>query len=170
MNKHSAHHPAKHKHIHHAPAHVTVFIETYKETAKLVGQKYNIPASVILAQSALESSWGKDAPGNMFFGIKGSAPDGNSVKVTTHEETSAGNAVKIQDNFRAYQNYESAAEDYAKLITTNQKYAGALLHRTEPYQYIDKLAKIYATDHNYAAKLKSIIKTNNLTKYDENPK
>ncbi len=30
-----------------------------------------VPASVSLAQAALESGWGRHAPGHNFFGIKG---------------------------------------------------------------------------------------------------
>lgn len=66
MTKHSQSHK-RHKHVHVPPAYVTLFINSNKEAAQKVAKKYNIPASVILAQSALESSWGKEAPDNMYF-------------------------------------------------------------------------------------------------------
>ena len=91
----------------------------------------------------------------MFFGIKGESPDGASISTTTHEETDQGVKVKIQDKFRAYATYDDAAEDYGKLVTTSQMYAGALLHIKDPNKYVEALAKHYATDHQYANKLKS---------------
>ena len=159
-----------HRHAHVPPAYVTLFINSNKEAAQKVAKKYNIPASVILAQSALESSWGREAPDNMYFGIKGTAPDGASVNVTTHEETSAGAKMQIEGKFRAYASYADAADDYGNLITTNKAYAGALLHRDNPGEFVDALAKRYATDHKYASKLKVIIKTNHLEQYDANSK
>lgn len=92
------------------------------------------------------------------------------MSVITHEETSAGSRVQIQDKFRAYASYADAAEDYGKLITTNKLYAEALTHRKNPGKFVDGLAKRYATDHKYASKLKVIIRANHLEQYDENNK
>ena len=89
-----------------------------------------------------------------------------SISVTTHEETSAGAKVQIKDQFRAYASYAEAADDYGKLITTNKLYAEALTHRSNAGKFVDALAKRYATDHNYASKLKLVIKANNLEQYD----
>ena len=140
-------------------------IDAHKDAAQKVARKYNIPASVVLTQSALESYWGKKAPNNIYFGIKGKAPDGESVNVATHEDTAKGHTA-IRDNFRAYANYEEAAEDYGLFITTNKNYTEALLHRKDPYKYADAVAKHYATDKKYAKKIKEIIKHHHLGQYD----
>src|SRR5688572_25573652 len=46
------------------------FVSTYLPFARETETKTGISAIAILAQAALESAWGKVAPGNMFFGIK----------------------------------------------------------------------------------------------------
>ena len=145
---------------------MTLFINAHVEAAQKVAAKYDIPASVLLAQSAIESQWGQKAPGNAYFGIKGKAPGGASVNIATHGDTAQGH-VAIQDNFRAYSDYDEAAEDYGSVITTNKNFAGALLHRKERDKFIDAIAKKYATDPKYASKVKSVIKTNHLDQYDQ---
>jgi flagellar protein FlgJ len=157
---------AKKKHVHQAPAHVTLFINAHKDAAQKVAEKYDIPASVILAQSAIESQWGQKAPENAYFGIKGKSPTGATVNIATHEDTAQGH-VAIRDDFRAYASYDEAADDYGAVITTNKNFSGALLHRKDPSKFADAVAKKYATDPKYAAKIKSVIKTNHLDQYDK---
>ena len=54
----------------------TAFIDSIGETARQIGQDYNIYASVLIAQAILESNSGQSglsqAPYYNFFGIKGS--------------------------------------------------------------------------------------------------
>jgi hypothetical protein len=82
------------------------------------------------------------------FGIKGKSPTGNSVNFGTHEQTAVGTP-EINATCRAYESYDEAAEAYARVVTTNKAFAGALLHRTEPEKFITEVAKHYATDHMY---------------------
>jgi flagellum-specific peptidoglycan hydrolase FlgJ len=81
-----AHHGHHKKHKHQIPPHVTAFIVAHINGVRAVSRKYNIPVSIILAQGALESGWGLKVVGNAFFGVKGKAPDGGSVSITTHEQ------------------------------------------------------------------------------------
>ena len=46
-----AHHSVKKKHVHVDPPYVTNFIDAHKDVAQKLGKQYNIPASVLLAQS-----------------------------------------------------------------------------------------------------------------------
>ena len=46
------------------------FVNTYLPFARLTEKKTGISAIAILAQAALESSWGERAVGNALFGIK----------------------------------------------------------------------------------------------------
>ncbi len=133
--------------------------------AAKLGKQYNIPASVLLAQSAQETLWGQKVVGNAYFGIKGKSPSGNSVNFGTHEDT-AGGTQQINASFRAYESYAEAAEDYAQVVTTNKVFAGALLFRKEPDKFIAELAKHYATDKKYATSVVSIIKSHDLEQYD----
>ena len=161
----TAKHAAKKKHVHIDPPYVTNFIEAHKDVATKLGKQYNIPASVLLAQSAQETLWGRKVVGNAYFGIKGKSPSGNSVDFGTHEDSAAGTQ-QITAKFRAYESYAEAAEDYAQVVTTNKAFAGALLHRKEPEKFIAEPAKKYATDKKYATSVISIIKSHHLEQYD----
>jgi flagellum-specific peptidoglycan hydrolase FlgJ len=111
---------------------------------------------VILAQSALESDWGRTVKGNAYFGIKGKSPAGNSTSFSTHEVTLSGQRISEVDAFRAYGSYSEAANDYASLI--QRRYPAAFVHRNEPEKFAEAVARQgYATDPHYAKKLKSVI-------------
>jgi flagellar protein FlgJ len=158
-------HPAKKRHVHVDPPYVTNFIEAHKGVAQTLGKQCNIPASVLLAQSAQETRWGLKVVGNAYFGIKGKSPAGNSVDFGTHEDTTSGTQ-RIQATFRAYESFDEAAEDYAQAVTTNKAFAGALLHRKDPEKFIAELAKHYATDSGYARSVVSTARSRHLEQYD----
>jgi flagellum-specific peptidoglycan hydrolase FlgJ len=75
------------------PAHVTHFIHVHKAEAQAVSARTGIPVEVILAQSALESDWGRKIKGSAYFGIKGKSATANSTVFTTHEVDLAGKRV-----------------------------------------------------------------------------
>ncbi|TAM00337.1 MAG: hypothetical protein EPN70_22510 [Paraburkholderia sp.] len=87
MSQPSTHH--HHAKPHHAPKHhedppyVRAFIEEHLADAQAIQRKYGVPAGVVLAQSALESSWGRAVVSNAYFGVKGRAPSGDSTTFTT---------------------------------------------------------------------------------------
>ncbi|MBK3843809.1 glycoside hydrolase family 73 protein [Paraburkholderia aspalathi] len=117
------HHPAtRHKPKPHvAPAYVQQFIDTHLAAAQEIQRKYQVPAGVVIAQSALESNWGRSVVGNAYFGVKGRAPSGDSTTFTTHEVIN-GKAIKIDDAFRAYGSYEDAADDHAQMLRNNPRF------------------------------------------------
>jgi flagellar protein FlgJ len=147
------------------PAQVTAFLVAHRDTARAVARKYNIPVCVILAQSALESRWGTQVKGNAFFGIKGKAPDGSTIEFATHEVAN-GKSVAVVDSFRAYANYGEAADDYARMLTTNPNFASAIAFRKDPLKFAAAL-KRYATDPSYTQKIKQIIVSYDLLKYED---
>ena len=145
------HHPG------HQPAHVLHFVRLHSADARLVAVKTGVPAEVILAQSALESDWGRSVKGNAYFGVKGKSSAGNSTNFATHEVTATGEVVSEVSEFRAYADYAEAANDYASLI--QRKYPLAMLFRKDPAKFAEAVAmQGYATDPHYAIKLKSIIR------------
>ncbi|MFP3567588.1 glucosaminidase domain-containing protein [Paraburkholderia sp. SIMBA_030] len=93
------------------------FIDTHLAAAQEVQRRYQVPAGVVIAQSALESNWGRSVVGNAYFGVKGRAPGGDSTTFTTHEVIN-GKAIKIDDAFRAYGSYEEAATTMRKCFGT----------------------------------------------------
>lgn len=112
------------------PAHVAAFVSQHAAEAKFISARTGIPAEVILAQSALESDWGRTVKGNAYFGIKGKSATGKSTTFSTHEVTLSGKIISEVDEFRAYTTYSEAANDYPSLIQRN--YPGAFAHRNEP--------------------------------------
>jgi len=138
------------------PAHVAHFVGLHAGDANIVSARTGIPVEVKLAQSALESNWGRSVKGNAYFGIKGKSDSGRSTTFSTHEVTLSGQRVSEIDEFRAYANYAEAADDYASLI--RRKYPTALAHRNDPEKFAENVARHgYATDPLYAKKLKAII-------------
>lgn len=140
-----------------------------------------ISAIAQLAQGALESSWFEVAPGNMIFGIKDTdGINGNEQLLVTTEYSKSANAnfpniisvtpvllhgekffkYKIKAYFRKYDTPKESFVDHANFFMKNKRYAKALLVKSDPYKFIDEVAKAgYATDPNYANTLKSIAKT-----------
>jgi hypothetical protein len=68
-------------------------------------------ARVTAAQAALESDYGKKAPGNNYFGIKaGKSWHGATQDLTTHEVV-GGKRVKLKQKFRSYATPEEGIAD-----------------------------------------------------------
>ena len=148
------------------PANVTAFINKTLADAKRIKAKYRIPISVLIAQAALESGWGRHVKANAYFGIKSHGTSGATTRFKTTEFTS-GKATSLSDSFRAYASFKEAAEDYGKFLTSNPRYKSAFLYANDPLKFADQLQIAgYATDPRYAAKLKAIITTYDLIEYD----
>jgi len=125
-----------------------------------------VPASVTLAQAALETGWGSSSIGDAknMFGIKGTGPAG-STRVSTQEFVN-GRMITIQDNFRKYHSWQQSFDDHAKLLQ-NSRYSYALQYKNNPDRYAQEIHKAgYATDPNYASKLIGIMKANNFYQWD----
>lgn len=156
------------------------FIKQYKPFALESEKKTGISHLFTLAQAALESGWGKNVPGNMFFGVKAGkdTPSEKKQLLTTTEILSSPNlkhlfplviSVKmlpngkykytVKDWFRKYDTPEECFTDHAQFFFKNKRYAKALLVKADPYKFADEVAKAgYATAPDYANSLKKIIK------------
>ncbi|MDR2204972.1 MAG: glucosaminidase domain-containing protein [Flavobacteriaceae bacterium] len=154
------------------------FVKKYYPFAKEVEAKKGISAVFILAQSALETGWGKSAPGNMMFGVKAAAntPPEKRQLVSTTEILAKPNAkfpviisvtkradgkykYVVKDWFRKYATPEESFADHAEFFHKNPRYAEALKVKENPNLFAEAVAKAgYATAPNYAAQLKTIIK------------
>ncbi|MBC5835820.1 peptidoglycan hydrolase [Flavobacterium sp. F372] len=154
------------------------FVKAFYPHAKIVQDKTGISAVAILAQAALESGWGKFAPGNMFFGVKDTdGINGNEQLITTSEFHSTMNVkypvvisitptvrngrklfkYKVKDYFRKYNTPADCFNDHAQFFFKNKRYAKALLVKYDPIKFIDEVAKAgYATAPDYAIILKSV--------------
>ncbi len=134
-------------------------------------RKYGVPASVTLAQAALESGWGKAAIGGYnIFGIKGSGSAG-TVNVTTREFVN-GRYITIKDNFAKYGDFYEAVMKHGKVFQGD--YAGykkglsTYAKTKNDNAFIDAVGHTYATDPNYAKSIKSIMKDYDLVNMSKN--
>lgn len=159
---------------------VKEFVKNYFPFAKQTESKTGISAIAIMAQAALESGWGKHAPGNMFFGVKDTdGINGNEQLITTTEYSRRADLkfpviisvtptikngqkyfkYKVKDYFRKYNSPEESFTDHAKFFLENKRYSTALSVKSDPYKFIDEVAKAgYATAPDYAKILKGIAK------------
>jgi flagellum-specific peptidoglycan hydrolase FlgJ len=154
------------------------FIKLFAKDAQKIAQTKGLYASVMIAQAALESSWGTStlslAPNYNLFGVKGSF-DGQSALMATQEDNGFGQLYTIKSSFKRYHNYKDSLTDYANLLRdgpglASNYYAGAWKQNAKDYQAATKaLTGRYATDTKYNLKLNQIIATYHLTKYDQAP-
>lgn len=134
-------------------------------------RKYGVPASVTLAQAALESGWAKSPIGGFnIFGIKGSGPAG-TVRVPT-KEFIKGRYVTINDNFAKYNNFHEAVMSHGKVFQGNYKGyktgLAAYANTKNDYAFIDAVASTYATDPKYKQSIKQIMKDYDLVNMAKN--
>lgn len=162
-------------HQHKTPAHkiapyVLAFVKAHVAKAQEVSKRTRVPVSVLLAQACEESDFGRHAPDNAYFGIKGKSSTGKSAKHATHEVVD-GKSVGETDSFRAYKDFDEAADDYADfLISTPRLFAKAFAHVDDPIAFAQEMGRSgYATNPKYGPNLVSIIKSNNLLQYEVNP-
>lgn len=144
------------------------FIKHIAQSAQIIAANNDLYASVMIAQAALESSWGtSDLSGrhHNLFGIKGGYR-GQSIQMWTKEVTNAGVQKHILADFRSYPSVAASLRDYA-VVMQQPIFRNAKKSQTNSYQEATAfLTQRYATDPTYGQKLNQIIKTYDLTRYD----
>jgi flagellum-specific peptidoglycan hydrolase FlgJ len=143
------------------------FLQALLPDALEIERTQGIPAAVILAQAALESSYGKKAIGTYnIFGIKGKGSDG-TVEVTTHEYVK-GIRKKVKEPFAKFATYAEALKRHAEVFY-NGHYNKAMPHLNAPKAFAKAIQGIYATDPRYAQKLVAIMRSQNLIPPEPKP-
>ena len=136
------------------------------DAAIAAGDEWDIWPSVTLSQWALESDWGRAMPphSNNPFGIKAGLHQ-QAVIVPTHEVIH-GQRVEIMARFRIFVTLGGAFDAHAMLLATAHAYHAAQDADTAD-EFADALTGVYATDPQYGAKLKEIMRAHNLYRYDD---
>jgi flagellum-specific peptidoglycan hydrolase FlgJ len=137
--------------------------------AQSASRKWAIPASISLAQWALESGWGKhDLGACNFFGMKCRAGKNDPfVTLRTREVDRNGKTFFIDARFRKFASVEEAFDAHAQLLATAPVYSKARARLPDVAAFADALTGVYATDPKYGALLRSIIRGSDLTQYDK---
>lgn len=142
------------------------FIAAISPAAQACAKRTGVPASVTVAQAALESSWGKRAPGMNLFGIKADPAWRGPVTSQVTHEVIDGKTVTITARFRAYSDWQGSIDDHAAFLTGNPRYRPAFAFKDGP-NFARAIAKAgYATDPLYADKLIAIMSTRGLGALD----
>lgn len=150
------------------------FVNQILPEAVVVQKKYNILASITLAQAILESNWGRSelsAKYHNLFGVKAAASQ-PGVNLTTTEYQN-GKAETVTGRFRVYDSWNQSIDDHAKLLAHGTDW-NALQYKevvqADNYQDSAKglSADGYATDPAYAQKIIQIIEKYHLNQYDRN--
>lgn len=139
--------------------------------AQAAARVTRIPASVTLAQWAIESGWGEKVIGkNNFFNIRclldkhGMPTQPGTLGPTT--EFIGGKKTALKGWFRDYASIEESFNDHGRLISSAKVYAPAMAALPDRDRFIDLMGPKYATAPGYAQSLKDLIKSNKLDKFD----
>jgi flagellum-specific peptidoglycan hydrolase FlgJ len=143
------------------------YVNTYSKIAINEMNKYNIPASITMAQGILESNSGNGPlalKSNNHFGIK--CHKGWNGKKVYHDDDAKGEC------FRKYKNPEKSYRDHSIFLETRDRYNFLFNYSKKNYvKWAKGLKKAgYATDPKYAEKLISIIERYELWKLDGSKK
>lgn len=141
------------------------FIEAVKPYAQQVAAKLGIPVSVLIAQAALETGWGrkvladgKGGSSHNLFNIKADQRwDGERTQVTALE-FEGGVAVQRRSQFRVYQSFAESFQDLQKFLENSSRYEKAMRQSDDPAKFLHELQKAgYATDPLYAKKILAVL-------------
>ena len=139
------------------------------EAAQASLKKWKVPASVTMAQWAVESAWGAAMPpdSNNPFGIK-ALPTEPAVESQTREVYD-GKSMVIAAKFRKFDSLTEAFELHGRLLATASPYKPAMQVAGSAEAFADALTGVYATDPEYGVTLKWVINNYGWTKYDQVP-
>ena len=142
------------------------FIKKYSEAAMRQQRKYGIPASVILAQMAYESSWGNSnlaQAGYNYFGIKCSQNWlAQGLPYSLHNDD------RPNEKFCSFSNPEASIEYHSRLLMSKNYWRCWKYSPTDFHNWLVAIkASGYATAKDYVRKCESIILKHKLYLYDQ---
>lgn len=141
------------------------FVGSFSEKAKAK----NIFPSVMIGQAAHESGFGRSdltVKDKSLFGIKAqNNKPSNSYKT---EEYIDGELVKTKADFRAYDSFEESIDHYLNLLNNGIYAKNKVAEAKTAKEQLERIKKSgYATDPNYVSRVLNLIKSYNLTSFDE---
>lgn len=139
------------------------FLDRIAPWAEQVASRLGVSGELIAAHAALESGWGRQpvrtgdgASTYNLFGIKAGGEWSGATADTLTTEHLGGEAMRLVQRFRAYSDYGSAFDDYARLLQL-PRYAGARDAGDDVRSFARGLVEGgYATDPAYAHKLEQV--------------
>ncbi|MTI29458.1 glucosaminidase domain-containing protein, partial [Xanthovirga aplysinae] len=123
------------------------------------------PASLILAQAALESGWGTSRffkEGNNVFGIWSFSSKDKRIKAKENRE---GQAIHV----KKYDNLEESISDYLMLLARSsayKKFREKRIQTEDPLKLTPYLSKYSELREEYVNNLNKVIRSNKMTRFD----
>jgi flagellar protein FlgJ len=144
-------------------ARVEAFVAKVWPHAQKVGRELGVDPRAIVAQTALETGWGRSTitahgqTANNYFGIKATGGWRGASVATDTQEFADGAFRTERAAFRAYDGVEQSFRDYAALLKRSPRYASALNAGDDIRGFAAALQRGgYATDPAYARKIEAI--------------
>lgn len=141
------------------------FVDNLWPHAQQAAEKLGVNPKAILAQAALETGWGKypiakedGAASFNLFGIKADNRWQGDRAVVNTLEFRDGVAKREKAAFRAYDSFSQSFDDYAKFLSSSERYKDALQAGDDASMFAASLQKGgYATDPKYSEKIDNIL-------------
>ncbi len=146
------------------PASREEFVRQLKPHAEQAARELGVDPDTLIAHAALETGWGRSVPNGAsgtssfnLFGIKATGKwQGATIGISTLEYD-AGLATRRIERFRAYDSPADCFRDYASLLGGLDRYAAARDCGGDVGAFAQALQDGgYATDPDYATKLKAV--------------
>lgn len=135
------------------------FIQQITPFALEASKRTGVDPRIIIAQAAVESNYGKAAPGNNYFGIK--APSGSGQTLMTNEYV-GGQMQRMPQPFKTYESMEDSVKGYADFINRNKRYEDFRSGKTMDEQLAALQKSGYATAPNYGQVVGNVAKGINI--------
>jgi flagellar protein FlgJ len=146
---------------------IDAFVAKVWPHAQKVGRELGVDPRAIVAQTALETGWGRSTirsgggangqTANNYFGIKATGGWRGASVATNTQEFADGAFRTERAAFRAYDGVAQSFDDYAALLKRSPRYATALNAGDDIRGFAAALQRGgYATDPAYARKIEAI--------------
>jgi flagellum-specific peptidoglycan hydrolase FlgJ len=134
------------------------FLEEAHAAAVESSKQSGMPALVTVAQAALESNWGASELSQRaknYFGIKAHKGHGEIVMAT--HECAHGAEFEVHAAFASYGSTLECFRCRDGILARGAVYAAARQKLDDEQEFIDEMAKYWATDPHYAVKLRAML-------------
>lgn len=134
------------------------YIKFITPAAKVIAEKYGIPYKFIIAQTGVETGWGKSSLLQKYFNFGGiKAKAGEPFVTMQTKEFVNGKMITVPQNFFKGKDIVDGLKKYVQILLL-PRYKKAFQYPNDAVKFATEIKKGgYATDPNYVSKLTTII-------------
>ncbi len=143
------------------------FLTALAPAALESGRSHQIPPSIVLAQAALESGWGRSRLSKRhhnLFGVKATGTQASAQYNTLEFGPKGAHIIKAR--FRTFASKQESVQHHGRLLAEDQRYAQARTEKHNWRAFLSEIAPTYASDPSYAAHVAQIIEAHQLDRWD----